>query len=224
MPGFTNRGKFLALGSYFRGDPPPATFYAALCTKKNETKIDLAAATNAGGGTVGIAVTGHVYVVGDWIKIEGTTNYNGSFEVLSIAANRLTVAATYVAETFGSLAHMHARPGPNTDVLGDLVEIGEGSGYITGGVAVPRNSTGFVTHSEDDTADTSILTIQRLQWTSTISNMPPGPDGIMYLVLTDDNATIAQRQVLAFWDLLGEYFIASGDSIIIDDARLAAEE
>ena len=62
--------------------------------------LDNAAAVDQGNGIVRIPATAHAFAVGSHIYIEGTTNYNGLFELQAVAANTFDIAAPFVAETF----------------------------------------------------------------------------------------------------------------------------
>ena len=59
------------------------------------------AATDEGGGDVGIPMaSGHGLIAGDYIRIEGSQNYNDEYEIQSVASEKIVITATYVAETF----------------------------------------------------------------------------------------------------------------------------
>ena len=62
--------------------------------------LDNAAAVDKGGGLVGIPIAGHTFSPDDTTTISGTTNYNGTFSVVSVAAGEIVITATYVSETF----------------------------------------------------------------------------------------------------------------------------
>jgi len=67
----------------------------------DEQVLDAAAATNEGGGLVGIPCTGHGYSPGASVLINGTTNYDGVETVhADTTANSIIITATYAAETF----------------------------------------------------------------------------------------------------------------------------
>ena len=63
--------------------------------------IDNAAATDEGGGLVGIPVTGTIFAAGESVVIAGTTNYNGTYTLdAATTANKLVITETYAGETF----------------------------------------------------------------------------------------------------------------------------
>lgn len=63
--------------------------------------LDVDAATDEGGGTTGLPLTGHGYSTDDEISVSGTTNYDGIFVVLAAStANVIHITAEYVAENF----------------------------------------------------------------------------------------------------------------------------
>jgi hypothetical protein len=58
-------------------------------------------AVNKGGGKVGIPVTAHTFIVGGFVRIIGTYNYDGEYLVdATSSANELVITATYAAEVF----------------------------------------------------------------------------------------------------------------------------
>lgn len=62
--------------------------------------IDNAAAVDKVGDYVGIPITGHAFVAGQPITIDGSTNYDGTHIIYSKTANEIVIPAIYVAETF----------------------------------------------------------------------------------------------------------------------------
>jgi len=59
------------------------------------------AARNAGGGTVGIPFANNPFVVGDVIRIRGTSSYDGQYALLAgTSATELVITKPYTAETF----------------------------------------------------------------------------------------------------------------------------
>jgi len=58
-------------------------------------------AVNVGGGIVGLPCTKHSFIIGDVVRITGTSNYDDSFTLTSgTTANELQFTGTYIAETF----------------------------------------------------------------------------------------------------------------------------
>lgn len=57
-------------------------------------------AVDEGGGKVGIPVIDHNCIANDYIRIEGSTNYNKEYTVSSVTNDKIVVTETYVAETF----------------------------------------------------------------------------------------------------------------------------
>jgi len=66
-----------------------------------DTNPDAAVAVDKTGGKVGIPVTAHGLSEGQKIILDGTTNYDGTYEVdADSSTNEIVIVATYVAETF----------------------------------------------------------------------------------------------------------------------------
>jgi len=76
----------------------------------SKQRAGVAISAVAAGGTYGILVTtstNHGLVAGDWVRISGTTNYNGDFIVkLSAALNTFELEATYVSSQTGTATPM----------------------------------------------------------------------------------------------------------------------
>lgn len=76
-------------------------------TIKNKTVKNFlnASAVNAGSGKVKLPLaSGHRFVAGEKVCIDGTTNYNGVFDIGSVEEGYIIIPATYVAETISASA------------------------------------------------------------------------------------------------------------------------
>ena len=71
-----------------------------LGTEDISDTLDNDDAVDKGDGTVGIPITGHSFSEDDWITIDGSTNYDGSYLVVSESVNEVVITATYTAEEF----------------------------------------------------------------------------------------------------------------------------
>ena len=151
MAGWTNRGKYLILDSYFRGATDPTNFYVALVTSA-------------------------------------------------------------------------AAPTQDTNTLSQLTQIATGNGYTDGGYQLSRNSTDFDSLVEDDTGDQGELQIKDVVWTASGGPIPSSGSGARYAVLTDDNATVGSRQVIAYWDLGSDRTVSDGQSLTLQNCELDLNE
>jgi hypothetical protein len=87
-------------------------------------------AVDRGSGLVGIPVDNHGLKAGDTVRIWGTKNYNGVYEVDSVTANEIQITETYVAENFDGTEYLfEAVPGAV-----DLSLTAEGTGGNYSGV------------------------------------------------------------------------------------------
>ena len=76
-------------------------------TIKNKTVKNFlnASAVNAGSGNVRLPLaSGHGFVAGEKVCIDGTTNYDGIFDIASVEEGYIIIHATYVAETISASA------------------------------------------------------------------------------------------------------------------------
>ena len=115
-------------------------------------------------------------------------------------------------------------PTVDTNTLGQLTEIAVGNGYTTGGYQLTPGATDFDVMTEDDTGDKALVQIKDLAWAASGGPIPDSGDGARYAILTDDNGTIANRQVIAAWDLVTDRSCTDGHSITLEDCELQAVE
>jgi hypothetical protein len=115
-------------------------------------------------------------------------------------------------------------PGPDTNTLGDLTQIATGNGYSDGGYALTGNATDFDVLTEDDGSDRGLIQVKDVTWTASGGPIPSSGDGARYAVLTDDNATVASREVLAYWDLGADRDVSDGNPLTLQDLELRIDE
>jgi len=109
-------------------------------------------------------------------------------------------------------------PTVDTDTVGDLTEVPTGNGYNSGGVAVPDTSSGFDVWTEDDGNDRAIIQAADITYTASGGNLPNG-DTAHWMGISDDNATVASRQLLGVFDLVSGRQVSDTQSLIIQDAE-----
>lgn len=111
-------------------------------------------------------------------------------------------------------------PGPDTDTLGQLTEIAAGNGYTSGGYQLTPGSTDFDVINEDDTGDLAKIQVKDVVWTASGGPIPTSGSGARYAVLTDDNATVGSRIIIAYWDLTSDRSVSDGQSLTLQDCEL----
>lgn len=115
-------------------------------------------------------------------------------------------------------------PDADTNTLSQLTEIAAGNGYTSGGISLSKNSTDFDSLVENDTNDRGEIQIKDLVWTASGGSIPASGNGARYAVLTDDNATVGSRIVIAFWDLTSDRVISSGQTLTLQNCELRLTE
>jgi len=125
----------------------------------------------------------------------------------------------YVALVDASVA-----PGPDTNTLSQLGEVPAGNGYTAGGIQLNRNTTDFDTLTENDTDDRGELKLKDLVWTASGGNLPASGAGARYAVLTTDEATVGDRQVIAYWDLVSNRVVSDTQTLTLVDCELRFTE
>jgi len=115
---------------------------------------------------------------------------------------------------------------PTVDIntLGQLTQIATGNGYTDGGYQLTPNDTDFDVLTEDDSGDKALVQVKDIVWTASGGSIPDSGDGARYAVLTDDNGTVANRQVIAVWDLESARSCTDGHAITLEDCELQSIE
>jgi hypothetical protein len=116
-------------------------------------------------------------------------------------------------------------PTADTNTFTELTEIANGNGYTTGGYSLSRNATDFDTGpTEVDASDYAYIQIKDIIWTASSGNLPGSGSGARYAVLLDDNATIADRDVLAFFDLTSDRTVSDTQTLTLQNCELRLTE
>jgi len=145
----------------------------------------------------------------------GFTN-RGMYRILGVILRAETPPTNfYVALVTDATA-----PGPDINTLSDLTEIAAGNGYTSGGYSLNRNSTDFDTWTEDDTNDEALMQVKDVAWTASGGAIPGSGDGARYAVLLDDDGTVANREVWAYWDLGSARSVSNGQTLTLQDLEL----
>lgn len=145
----------------------------------------------------------------------GITN-RGKYKLLEWAFR----AATRPTNFYVALCTDAATPTVDTNTFSELTEVPAGNGYTAGGYQLTPNATDFDTLTEDDTADLGKILIKDLAWTASGGNLPGSGNGARWAILTDDNATQGSRIVIAWWDLVSNRIVSSGQPLTLQDCEL----
>ena len=125
---------------------------------------------------------------------------------------------------YAALVTSAVAPNPDTNLLSDLTQIAAGNGYTSGGYSLTPGTTDFDVMTEDDTNDKAVMQVKDIIWTATGGSIPASGNGARYVVLTDDNATVANRQVYAYWGLTSDRSVAVGVQLKLLDSELDLTE
>jgi hypothetical protein len=115
-------------------------------------------------------------------------------------------------------------PTVDTNVLGDLSEIVAGNGYSAGGTAITASGTGFNILTENDSLDTSEVQLQDVVFTASGGNLPLSGSGARWAALLTNEGIAANRQVIAYWDLVSDRTISTGQTLTLQDATIRLTE
>lgn len=146
----------------------------------------------------------------------GWTN-RGVFDVLGVTFRANSISGS----GFGVFLALAADPPVSTDnVKTDVSEIATGNGYVAGGINVARNSTDWDVHTEDDGNNRAFIQIKDLVWTAAGGPIPASGAGARYAILTDQNSTVASREIWSFWDLTSDRTISDTQTLTLQNAEL----
>lgn len=115
-------------------------------------------------------------------------------------------------------------PSADINTLGELTQIAVGNGYADGGYQLTRNSTDFDVWTEDDANDRAFIQLKDIVWSASGGPIPASGSGARYAVLTDDDGTIANREVYYYWDLASDRSISDGQDLTLQDCELRINE
>jgi len=147
----------------------------------------------------------------------GWTN-RGKYDCLALWARGTSPATAYY------MALVKSTPTSDTNTMSDLTEIAEGNGYTSGGSSLARDATDFDVLTEDDTNDKALVQVKDIVWTATGGPIPSDSDGATYAVITDDNATVASRDVYHYGSLSTARVVSEGQTLTIQNFELDLAE
>lgn len=125
---------------------------------------------------------------------------------------------------FLALGTATTAPTVDTDTMSQISEIAVGNGYTSGGQTVARNTTDWTTLTEDDTSDFATVKIIDKSWTASGGTLPTSGLGARWAFLTTDEATVANRQIIAGFDLVSANQVSAGQSLTIQNATAKLSE
>jgi hypothetical protein len=115
-------------------------------------------------------------------------------------------------------------PDPDTNTMSDVTQIATGNGYSDGGYQITPGATDFDVLTEDDTNDRGLIQLKDIVWTASGGPIPSSGNGARYASLTDDNATVANREIYHYWDLVSDRSVSDGQSLTLQDAEIRINE
>lgn len=146
--------------------------------------------------------TGMTIALRQFIRTDLTQRWTarGMFRVLGHIFNAVTAPTTFYVPLFT------ATPAPTAaiNLVSDLTQIATGNGYTSGGSAVARSAVGWDAIAENDTLDFARVDLATVTYTAAGGAIPASGDPLRYAAITDDDATVADREVILWWDLTSQ--------------------
>lgn len=117
-------------------------------------------------------------------------------------------------------------PTADTNLLGDLTQIATGNGYTDGGYLITPGTTDFPSadDTESDASDYGSIKAKDIPWTASVGPIPASGSGARWAVLTDDNGTVASREVYLYWDLQSDRSVSAGQDLTLQDLEIRISE
>jgi hypothetical protein len=142
----------------------------------------------------------------------------GAYLLLGFAFRGTALPTNY----YVALATNGTPPTVDSNLISDCTQIATGNGYSAGGVSLTPGATDFDTYTEDDANDRALVRIKDITFTASGGNLPASGSGARWTLLTDDNATVNSRQVLAAHDLSSDRTVSDGQDLTIQDIEIRA--
>lgn len=115
-------------------------------------------------------------------------------------------------------------PTADTNLMSDHTQIALTNGYSDGGFQLSLNGTDFDVVTESDASDLALIRIKDVVWTAAGGPIPASGNGARYAVLTDDNATVASREIYYYWDLSSDRTISDTQTLTLQDLEIQITE
>ena len=148
----------------------------------------------------------------------GVTN-RGKLRLLELALDNTWNDSTVDSSPF-YIALVTDTPTVATNVFSDLTEVNTGNGYLTGGREAGGRGAGWDVETEDDSSNFGELQLVDILFTASGGDLPNGGIGARHAVLLDDNVTIANREVLAWFDLSSARRVGNGAVLTLQDMAI----
>jgi len=148
----------------------------------------------------------------------GFTN-KGKYRLLGLMRGETLETNFYIALVTSATA-----PTADINTMSELTQINTGNGYTDGGYQITPGATDMDTWTEDDTGDKALLQFKDITWTASGGPIPSSGSGARYAVLTDDNATVANREIWAYWDLAADRSVSVGQNLTLQNCELDLTE
>jgi len=151
----------------------------------------------------------------------GVLTKRGLLRFLEMALRRTYNGGSLPTNLYLAVVTDDDTPSSGTQTMADLTEIAAGNGYTAGGIALTPGAVDFDVLAEDPSNPVAYIQMKDIQWTASGGTIPASGSAARYFVLTDDNATLANREVLAYWDMTADRVIPDGNYLKHEDGEIA---
>ena len=111
-------------------------------------------------------------------------------------------------------------PTADSNLMSDGTEIAAGNGYTSGGYSLTPGATDYDVWTEDDANDRALVQIKDVVWTASGGAIPSSGDGARYAVHTDDDGTVANREVYHYFDLSSDRSVSDTQTLTLQDCEI----
>jgi hypothetical protein len=153
----------------------------------------------------------------------GITN-RGKLRLLEIALANTAQSGAIPSNYYVHLLLDRESPTAGTNTLGNVTQIADGNGYNTSGYTINRDTTDWDTQTEDDSTTIAYLQLKDVVWTAAGGTLPSAGSGARWAVLTNDDATLGDREVYFYWDLSSEREVSTGQTLTLQNCETRLSE
>lgn len=115
-------------------------------------------------------------------------------------------------------------PDADTNVVSDLTQIATGNGYTDGGYQLTPNATDFDVLTEDDSNDRALIQVKDITWSASGGSIPDSGNGARYSGITDDDGTVANREIWFYHDLSSDRTVSDGQDLTLQNVEMRINE
>ena len=147
------------------------------------------------------------------MAVSGMTN-KGAYLIGELFAQGTWAGGGAPTNFYLALGTSATTPTADTNTMDDITQIAVGNGYSDGGYQLSRNDTDLPI-TEDDANDKAYIVVTDVVFSASGGGIPDSGDGALWCFLTDDNAAVSARNIIAYAQLDDTYSVTDGNTLTV---------